>query len=755
MRVLGATVAAVLAGVGVLAAAGGETPPASLWGTYRPHLYFGLRPQLPESLLTALAWYGTHELAGIRDMRYSCADTGGIDKFTWTHHDGRSFGVQEIVDQRNNYRLETSFLKTGSEHASGGNWVARIRGTVLDESRPNQELATLFYVAGESDAVQLQGTDRGAGGVNGSAPVLGGFSLHVEPGEGTDVTHRVGRQVTHSGAWNGREVLTFELTHKLRKLHAEGRMKRETLPPSRELFTLAGDEDPNSNAHAVQLLHRGNFSFDVFYEAHDTPAGSRLDGHALTAALAARRHAHEERFERTFRLQERGFPAHRVAAARELTAQLLGGVGYFYGSSLVDRSGGDEDEFDVQRQLQAEVAPPQALLTGTPSRSVFPRGFYWDEGFHLAHIGAWDGQLALEILERWTALIDDDGWVAREQILGDEARAQVPPEFQVQNVKFGNPPTLILGLLRYLDGLRAQSTSPDAAPAGDQGAAIATLHRLYPAWRRHYNWFRRTQRGEIKSWGRSSTAPSEAYRWRGRTRTHVLTSGLDDYPRAEEPHVGELHVDLHAWMGFFAEVMRTFAEMLGLEDDVEEYERHARGIAANVIDLHWSDAERMFCDAAVDHTDESVLVCHRGYVSLFPMLLQLLPAQSEQLGAVLHLLRDRAHLWSEHGLRSLSKSSKFYGTDENYWRGAIWIPINYLALRALHNTYMRTPGPHQTLAAETYKELRTNVINTVLNAYEETGYSWEQYDPEDGHGRRGHPFTGWTSTVVLMMAEEY
>ena len=39
MRVLGATVAAVLAGVGVLAAAGGETPPASLWGTYRCLLY--------------------------------------------------------------------------------------------------------------------------------------------------------------------------------------------------------------------------------------------------------------------------------------------------------------------------------------------------------------------------------------------------------------------------------------------------------------------------------------------------------------------------------------------------------------------------------------------------------------------------------------------------------------------------------------------------------------------------------------------
>ena len=29
-----------------------------LWGTYRPNLYFGLRPRVPHSLMTGLMWHG-------------------------------------------------------------------------------------------------------------------------------------------------------------------------------------------------------------------------------------------------------------------------------------------------------------------------------------------------------------------------------------------------------------------------------------------------------------------------------------------------------------------------------------------------------------------------------------------------------------------------------------------------------------------------------------------------------------------------
>jgi len=82
--------------------------------------------------------------------------------------------------------------------------------------------------------------------------------------------------------------------------------------------------------------------------------------------------------------------------------------------------------------------------------------------------------------------------------------------------------------------------------------------------------------------------------------------------------------------------------------------------------------------------EEHKLVCHKGYISIFPLLLGLVPKDSPHLGALLDMISDPQHLWSDYGLRSLSKSSEFYSQGENYWRGPIWINMNYLALSSLH-----------------------------------------------------------------------
>jgi len=44
------------------------------------------------------------------------------------------------------------------------------------------------------------------------------------------------------------------------------------------------------------------------------------------------------------------------------------------------------------------------------------------------------------------------------------------------------------------------------------------------------------------------------------------------------------------------------------------------------------------------------------------------------------------------------------------------------------------------------------VVDTVYKSWEETGFAWEQYDPETGRGQRTQHFTGWTSLVVKIMA---
>lgn len=107
------------------------------------------------------------------------------------------------------------------------------------------------------------------------------------------------------------------------------------------------------------------------------------------------------------------------------------------------------------------------------------------------------------------------------------------------------------------------------------------LQSIYPSLRRHYEWFRKTQRGQIKQYGRKARSRTEAYRWRGRSAEHVLTSGMDDYPRGS-PHAGELHLDLISWMGFFSRTMRGIANYIGEKEDERSFKDVEDAILDNI-----------------------------------------------------------------------------------------------------------------------------------------------------------------------------
>ena len=298
--------------------------------------------------------------------------------------------------------------------------------------------------------------------------------------------------------------------------------------------------------------------------------------------------------------------------------------------------------------------------------------------------------------------MDEDGWIGREQILGPEARSKVPQEFQVQFPHYANPPTLFLVFETLIDKIKGgksmiKRTSDPLdhvrnAQLDKPEAAISYLRALYPLLKRHYFWFRKTQWGDIKSYDRDAFSTKEGYRWRGRTVRHILTSGLDDYPRPQPPHPGELHTDLISWMGMMTRSMRRIAETIGETEDVTEFQGYETAIIRNIDDLHWDNDAKTYCDATIDDYEESVHVCHKGYISIFPFLTGLLPADSTRLGAILDLISDPEELWSQYGIRSLSKKDEFYETDENYWRSPIWINMNYLIVTNLlvssHSSYL-------------------------------------------------------------------
>jgi mannosyl-oligosaccharide glucosidase len=185
-------------------------------------------------------------------------------------------------------------------------------------------------------------------------------------------------------------------------------------------FTLQLSDETfsGSNLFAIQKFFDGKFQFDVFFEsrsAHANLSCTRLSRYrdtckanvssatTLDEGIAAFSAAFAERFNRIFPVPDSPRRDALDAFSQAITSNLLGGIGYFYGTSIIDPSFSTEWDDDASaiygdddKQSTSKgpyLTEPKALLTATPSRSFFPRGFYWDEGFHLLHVGEWDNDL--------------------------------------------------------------------------------------------------------------------------------------------------------------------------------------------------------------------------------------------------------------------------------------------------------------------------------------------------------------------------
>lgn len=736
------------------------------WGTYRPHVYLGIRARTPQSLVAGLMWIGLKD--GMYFMRHICQDSDELSTYGWTQHNGRDFGHQVLVDH--GLKLETSFLKSKSEGSGyGGDWAVRI-DVQNEKSGWNIENGHLFfYLADEdgsalslrSDTIDIHESSLLA---SGSRADVGDWQLHLESKDALDI-HYSGFRTPH--IHNLSDLVQQNLGDQVRKF---GHLQ------------LSDSSDDSSNILVFQISGRIPFSADIAFVSgtgvKDSGAKARvnsLTGTSLTSQLQEKQSEFDAKFRRCFDVAGK-LESESIIVGKAAVANMLGGIGYFYGQSKVSypRNSNHKGHNNFIAYWPAE------LYTAVPSRPFFPRGFLWDEGFHQLLIRRWDISICLDIMGHWLDLMNVDGWIPREQILGSEALSKVPDEFVVQHPTNGNPPTLFLVISDLLYGLKNNKFT-----SAENNEITTFLERACVRLEAWFQWFNTTQSGK----------ETGSYFWHGRDNSTIrelnpktLSSGLDDYPRASHPGDDERHLDLRCWMLLAANCMHSITQLLEKESkSVKDYGSTAKLLSdfEMLNQMHLDSAYGAYFDFG-NHTEkvrlsskETIegnihvkrvvrevlerpvlrLVPHVGYVSLFPFMGKIIPSDSWILEKQLDLISNRSILWTDYGLRSLSKTSSLYMKrntehDPPYWRGPIWMNMNYMILSALYH-YSKEDGPYRDRAKIIYEDLRNNLIRNVVQNYHKTGFPWEQYDQKTGKGNGARLFTGWTSLVLLIMAEAY
>jgi mannosyl-oligosaccharide glucosidase len=212
----------------------------------------------------------------------------------------------------------------------------------------------------------------------------------------------------------------------------------------------------------------------------------------------------------------------------------------------------------------------------------------------------WDLDITKDIIGHWLDLMNTEGWIPREVILGDEARARVPPEFVIQNNEFANPPTLYLPLYSVIHRVNKRMSDKQNPHTDD----LAYLNHIYTRLVHWYSWFNTTQTGKLPF----------TYRWRGRVsdsknelNPKTLTSGLDDFPRASHPNADERHLDLRCWMAWASKVMADLQDIVKPNEKENKYRIHYETLRDNRLldELHWSNTQ--YADWGL-HSDKVKLV---------------------------------------------------------------------------------------------------------------------------------------------------
>lgn len=212
-----------------------------------------------------------------------------------------------------------------------------------------------------------------------------------------------------------------------------------------------------------------------------------------------------------------------------------------------------------------------------------------------------------------------------------------------------------------------------------------------------------------------------------------LGSGMDNTPRE-----GVAWIGMTAQQALSARCIAQIAERVGAPDVAKRFRTEYADLETLINERMWDPRDRFYYDLNEDGTPNRV----KTPASFWPLIAGVVPPH--RVRELARHVRDPKTFWRPHRIPSLSADHPEYNAEGDYWKGAVWAPTTYMAIRGFAAAGER----------ELAREIAENHLENVLAVYKDTGTIWENYAPEKA--APGKParreFVGWSGlgpTAIL------
>ncbi len=217
----------------------------------------------------------------------------------------------------------------------------------------------------------------------------------------------------------------------------------------------------------------------------------------------------------------------------------------------------------------------------------------------------------------------------------------------------------------------------------------------------------------------------------GRTRA-AWESGQDDLPNYDgvpyNENTGTLEldcVDLNSLFALDCECLSAMARILGKTEDERFFQERHNRIRRLMNEKMWNDASGTYMDLRWNGTFSDKLAASNFY----PLVAGIPDARRAQ--RLLANLLDPQLFWGEYVVPTINRLDPAFATQQ-YWRGTIWPPINYLIYQGLRRyRFYQQAG-----------ELAAKSLHLFLPTWERFQLCRENYDSRTGEGG-GQRYQSW------------